>query len=111
MGDAAAAPPHALASAGLAGLPVRGPHPYVRPMNPLVAVTTTLVPNAGSHGRPQVALYASYLAPLDGIGLAPVLLTPAHSPASAMLNSHTRPCASATVPRPRRAASAAARVG
>lgn len=51
-------------------------------MNPLVAVTTTLVPNAGTHGRPQVVLYASYLAPLDSLGLAPVLLTPAHSPAS-----------------------------
>ncbi len=51
-------------------------------MNPLVAVTTTLVPSAGTHGRPQVALYASYLTPLDSLGLAPVLLTPAHSAAS-----------------------------
>ena len=51
-------------------------------MNPLVAVTTTIVPQAGVHGRPQVALYASYMAVLDRVGLAPVLITPAHTAAS-----------------------------
>ncbi len=51
-------------------------------MNPLVAVTTTLVPHAGVHGRPQVVLYASYMSALDSVGLAPLLLTPVHSPAS-----------------------------
>lgn len=48
-------------------------------MTPLVGVTTTLLPQGGSHGRPQVVLYASYMNVLDRIGLAPVLLTPAHS--------------------------------
>ena len=51
-------------------------------MNPLVAVTSTVVPSAGTHGRPQVALYASYVSALERSGLAPVLLTPVHSPAS-----------------------------
>ncbi len=51
-------------------------------MNPLVAVTTTVLEKGGTYGRPQVVLYTSYMRVLDGIGLAPVLLTPAHSPVS-----------------------------
>ena len=51
-------------------------------MTPLVAVTTTLHPQGGSHRRPQVVVYASYMSVLDDVGLAPVLLTPVHSPAA-----------------------------
>jgi gamma-glutamyl-gamma-aminobutyrate hydrolase PuuD len=47
-------------------------------MIPLVAVTTTLVPDGGVHRRPQAVLYASYLDVLEHIGLASVLATPAH---------------------------------
>lgn len=48
-------------------------------MDPLVAVTTTMLPHGGAHRRPQVVLYTSYLSVLDHIGMASVLLTPAHS--------------------------------
>lgn len=48
-------------------------------MRPLVAVTTTIDPQGGDYKRPRVALYASYLAPLERVGLTPVLITPAHS--------------------------------
>lgn len=51
-------------------------------MDPLVAVTATMLPHGGTHRRPQVVLYTSYLSVLDRIGLASVLLTPAHSAAS-----------------------------
>jgi putative glutamine amidotransferase len=49
-------------------------------MKPFVAVTTTIDPQGGDYRRPRVALYASYLAPLERFGLVPVLITPAHSP-------------------------------
>lgn len=48
-------------------------------MKPLVAVTTTVVPEAGPYQRPQVTLYAIYLDVLERVGLGSVLLTPAHS--------------------------------
>lgn len=50
------------------------------PERPLVAVTTSLNMKSGSHKQPSVFLYTSYIAVLEAIGLAPVLLTPAHSP-------------------------------
>jgi putative glutamine amidotransferase len=45
---------------------------------PLVALTTTLDLEAGSHRRPAVFLYTSYIAALEYSGLAPVLVTPGH---------------------------------
>jgi putative glutamine amidotransferase len=45
-----------------------------------VALTTTIDPRAGSHARPAVFLYTSYIRALEQIGLAPLLITPAHSP-------------------------------
>lgn len=47
-----------------------------------VALTTTIDSTAGSHSRPAVFLYTSYIHALEQIGLAPVLITPAHSPAA-----------------------------
>jgi putative glutamine amidotransferase len=47
---------------------------------PLVAVTTSLNMKSGSHKQPSVFIYTSYIEVLEAIGLAPVLLTPAHSP-------------------------------
>jgi putative glutamine amidotransferase len=47
-----------------------------------VALTTTIDPMAGSHARPAVFLYTSYIHALEQVGLAPVLVTPAHSPAA-----------------------------
>jgi putative glutamine amidotransferase len=47
-----------------------------------VALTTTIDASAGSHGRPAVFLYTSYIHALEQVGLAPVLITPAHSPAA-----------------------------
>ncbi|CAN5762314.1 gamma-glutamyl-gamma-aminobutyrate hydrolase family protein [soil metagenome] len=47
-----------------------------------VALTTTIDKHAGSHARPAVFLYTSYIHALEQIGLAPVLVTPAHSPAA-----------------------------
>lgn len=47
-----------------------------------VALTTTLDASAGEHSRPAVFLYTSYIRALEQIGLAPVLITPAHSPAA-----------------------------
>jgi putative glutamine amidotransferase len=56
---------------------------------PRVALTTTIDKFAGSHARPAVFLYASYIHALEQFGLAPVLITPAHSPAaiSALLDA------------------------
>jgi putative glutamine amidotransferase len=48
----------------------------------LVALTTTIDVHAGSHARPAVFLYTSYIQALAQIGLAPVLITPAHSAAA-----------------------------
>ena len=45
-----------------------------------VALTTTLDAAAGEHSRPAVFLYTSYIHALEQIGLAPVLITPSHSP-------------------------------
>ncbi|MBR9988338.1 MAG: gamma-glutamyl-gamma-aminobutyrate hydrolase family protein [Gemmatimonadetes bacterium] len=47
-----------------------------------IAVTTTLEAVAGEHSRPAVFLYTSYIHALEQMGLAPVLITPAHSPAA-----------------------------
>jgi putative glutamine amidotransferase len=47
-----------------------------------VALTTTIDPAAGSHARPAVFLYTSYIHALEQVGLAPMLVTPAHSPAA-----------------------------
>lgn len=47
-----------------------------------VGLTTTIDARAGSHARPAVFLYTSYIHALEQNGLAPVLITPAHSPAS-----------------------------
>jgi putative glutamine amidotransferase len=47
-----------------------------------VALTTTVDAEAGSHNRPAVFVYTSYVHALEQIGLAPVLITPAHSPAA-----------------------------
>lgn len=46
---------------------------------PLVAVTTTIEERSGSHQRPSIFLYTSYLEALERVGLAPVLITPAHA--------------------------------
>lgn len=43
-----------------------------------VALTTSTVPAAGDHRKPQVVIYANYLRVLQGVGLTPVLVTPAH---------------------------------
>ncbi len=47
-------------------------------MRPLVAVTATVVPEAGPYQRPEIALYAIYLGVLERMGLASVMITPAH---------------------------------
>lgn len=46
---------------------------------PLVALTTTSVAEGGAHGKPQILLYSAYIAALEPLGLAPVLITPMHS--------------------------------
>lgn len=46
---------------------------------PLVAVTASLDLEAGRSKRPSVFLYTNYLEALERMGLASVLLTPAHS--------------------------------
>jgi putative glutamine amidotransferase len=46
---------------------------------PLVALTTTHVEEGGSYLKPQVTVYGAYLAALEPLGLAPVLITPMHS--------------------------------
>ncbi len=48
-------------------------------MRPLVAVTSTIVPEAGPYRRPEIALYAIYVHVLERIGLASLLVTPAHA--------------------------------
>jgi gamma-glutamyl-gamma-aminobutyrate hydrolase PuuD len=56
---------------------------------PLVALTTSFDPSAGSYGRPQVVVYGAYVSALDAAGLAVVLVSPSHSPdAIAALLSH-----------------------
>jgi len=45
-----------------------------------VALTTSIDCDAGDHRRPSVFLYTSYIEALENIGLAPILITPAHSP-------------------------------
>jgi gamma-glutamyl-gamma-aminobutyrate hydrolase PuuD len=56
---------------------------------PLVALTTSFDPAAGSHLRPQVVLYGAYISALDAAGLAVVLVSPSHSPdAIVALMSH-----------------------
>lgn len=44
-----------------------------------VAVTASTIPEAGSYRKPQIALYAAYLAALERLRLTAVLLTTAHS--------------------------------
>jgi putative glutamine amidotransferase len=48
-------------------------------MTRFVAVTTTLDPQGGDYQQPRIALYANYLAPLERVGLVPVLITPGHT--------------------------------
>jgi putative glutamine amidotransferase len=48
-------------------------------MKPFVGITTTIDPQGGDYRKPRIALYASYIAPLERVGLTPVLITPAHS--------------------------------
>ncbi|HEX6940394.1 MAG TPA: gamma-glutamyl-gamma-aminobutyrate hydrolase family protein [Longimicrobiales bacterium] len=48
-------------------------------MRPLVAVTATIVPEAGPYQRPQIAMYAVYVRALEWLGLAPVVVTPTHT--------------------------------
>ena len=45
-----------------------------------VALTTTSVDAGGTYQRPAVLMYESYINALEAAGLAPVLITPAHSP-------------------------------
>jgi putative glutamine amidotransferase len=52
----------------------------VQPGPVRVALTTTLDHAAGEYSRPAVFLYTSYINALEQFGLAPVLITPAHSP-------------------------------
>ncbi|HSJ05981.1 MAG TPA: gamma-glutamyl-gamma-aminobutyrate hydrolase family protein [Longimicrobiales bacterium] len=61
--------------------------PLYRPLR--VALTTTVDRAAGSHARPAVFLYTSYIHALEQVGLTPVLVTPSHSPAAigALLDS------------------------
>lgn len=49
---------------------------------PLVAVTASTIPEAGSYRKPQLALYAAYVAALERMDLTAVLLSTAHSPES-----------------------------
>ena len=51
-------------------------------MTRFVAITTTIDPQGGDYRKPRIALYASYLAPLQRVGLTPLLITPAHSATS-----------------------------
>lgn len=51
-------------------------------MDTLVAITTTLNPEGGGFKRPRVEVYANYLQAMSREGLTPVLITPAHEPAS-----------------------------
>jgi putative glutamine amidotransferase len=51
----------------------------MRRSQPLVALTTTAVAEGGVHNKPQILLYSAYIAALEPLGLAPVLLTPTHS--------------------------------
>lgn len=48
-------------------------------MRRLVAVTTTVVPEAGPYQRPEIALYEIYQRVIEGFGMTCLLITPAHS--------------------------------
>lgn len=48
-------------------------------MTAFVGLTTTIDPKGGEYGKPRIALYANYVAPLERTGLTPLLITPAHS--------------------------------
>jgi putative glutamine amidotransferase len=48
-------------------------------MQPLVALTASLDMKSGRHEQPSVFLYTSYITALQSMGLATVVLTPAHS--------------------------------
>src|SRR5690606_19346592 len=47
-----------------------------------VALTASIEESAGPHNRPSVFLYTSYIHALAQFGMAPVLITPSHSPAA-----------------------------
>ncbi|HUF49915.1 MAG TPA: gamma-glutamyl-gamma-aminobutyrate hydrolase family protein [Longimicrobiales bacterium] len=49
---------------------------------PRVALTTSIDDVAGPHARPSIFLYTSYIDALQQIGVAPVLVTPAHGSAA-----------------------------
>lgn len=51
-------------------------------MRARVALTTPIDPEGGWHKRPTVMVYANYVDALERVGLAPVLITPAHDPDS-----------------------------
>jgi putative glutamine amidotransferase len=46
---------------------------------PLIALTTGLELTAGPYEKPRVTVYSAYIDALQPLGLAPVLVTPAHS--------------------------------
>lgn len=48
-------------------------------MRPFVAVTTSLDPGEGGHGKGRVSIYANYLTAIERKELSCILLTPAHS--------------------------------
>jgi putative glutamine amidotransferase len=49
---------------------------------PRIALTTSAMESAGSYQQPSVFLYESYITVLETVGLAPLLVTPAHSTAT-----------------------------
>lgn len=53
---------------------------YGEVRRPLVGLTTTVDNEAGSQRKPAVFLYTRYISALEQVGLAPVLITPGHSP-------------------------------
>lgn len=48
-------------------------------MDALLGITTTVLPEAGVHRRPEVVLYSVYARVFEAMGLISVLLTPTHS--------------------------------
>ena len=52
------------------------------PDRPVIALTAGLLPALGAKQQPAAFIYANYIDALEQAGLAPVLLTPAHTPAS-----------------------------
>lgn len=59
---------------------MRGAHGDHRP---LVAVTTTVLPDPEDARKGRIALYANYLVAVERLGITPVLVTPSHGRPSA----------------------------